>query len=211
MKAKLFIYLRSGGIKEVIKYGLTYLSKYLYYKSETIFMYSDISNLKKIDISPFFSFVIVDDEIKLEALAFDRIRTQNCEKWFNKGSSAIIGLYKSYPVSFTWSHFYSHEIEGIGNIDLQKDKCWIGPTFVDKTVRGKGLNKQQILYQLMNLPQDVKYCITSANASNVASINSFKSLGFEKCLIFTKYYGAFSSKKTIYEFINNGESIVKLK
>lgn len=211
MKAKIFTYFLSGGIKEVFKYGLTYLRKYIYYKSVTIFMYLDISKIKKIELSPEFSFTIIDSEIEIESITFDRIRTQNYKGWFNKESIVVIGFYQSRPVSFIWSHFHYYEIEDIFKINLQVDKCWIGPTFVDKTVRGRGLNKNQILYQLMNIPQNIKYCVTSANVRNIASINSFKRLGFEEGLIITKYYGVFSNRKTIFKFVNNGENIIYLK
>ena len=211
MIKKIKTYLISGGIDEVISYALTYIRKVFYYKSETIFLYLEKGNIEIPKSSRDISFNIYNKSTELKKLNFDRIKTLSYKQWFEQGSQAIIGFYETKPVSFTWSHFNNYKIHSINDINLSNNKCWIGPTFVDKSMGGKGLNKAQIVYQLNNIPNCITYCLTSANSKNIASIKSFERLGFKKGLIITKNYGMFSKHNTKMSFKNNGNEIFKLQ
>ena len=211
MIKKLHSYIQSGGIIEVISYALTLIKKIFYYKSETIFLYLTPENAKHIKKDVEFSFKKINNTADLEKIGFPRIKTLPYNKWFDKGSIAIIGFYDNKPVSFTWSHFKHHTIHGIGTIDLSKNMCWIGPTFVHKTMRRKGMNKAQIIHQIKISSKETSYFITSANSKNIASIKSFAKLGFQRGLIHSKYFGVLSSNKIQMTFLNNGKNIIYIK
>jgi RimJ/RimL family protein N-acetyltransferase len=209
MIRKFFIYIWSGGLIEVLKYISIHIRKKIYYKSETIFLFLDIDELslmpkQKCDIE----YKIIQNKSDLDKIDFNRIKILQYKKWFEKSSQAILGLNNSNPVSFSWSHFQQHSLHGVCKINLSSNKCWIGPTFVDKSMRGKGINKAQIYFQINNAPAGIKYFLTSANASNKASIKSFEKLGFKIGLKFDKNYGIFSNKRTSLQYYNSGKSII---
>lgn len=205
MIEKIKSYIHSGGITEVFSYACTYMKKIFYYKSETIFLYIAKENVKQINTETEFSFKIINNSSVLDKLDFPRIKTLPYDKWLDNGSIAIIGFYDNKPVSFTWTHFKSHTIHGLGTVDLSKNKCWIGPTFVHKTMRGKGMNKAQIIHQIKHSAEETSYFITSANSKNLASVKSFEKLGFQRGLLHTKYFGVFSSHKVQMTYLNKGK------
>lgn len=211
MLKKVCIYLQSGGLSEVMNYTLIRLKKIFYYKSETIFLYLPreqyINVQKKSDVV----FQIIDNEQDLKKLDFDRIKTLNYKKWLKKGSLAIVGIKSARAVSFTWLHFHFHPVLGLGNIALSTEKCWTGPSFVHRSMRGKGVNQVQKHFQINNAPESIKYFLTSVNAKNIASIKSIEKVGFKKGAEMIKYYGIFSTKKMNLIYQNNCESIFQFQ
>lgn len=211
MIKKLYIYLQSGGLKEVINYILIYLRKRIYYKSETIFFYLKNKSEKPVSKNiKGIKFKIYNNCSDFEEVGFRRINTLNYKKWFEKNSLLIIGYKDLEPISFTWSHFQEYEIHDLCILELSDNKCWIGPTFVKKKERGIGLNQAQIIFQINNSDDNIEYFITSANSSNKASIRSFKKLGFKVGLIMTKKYGLLSNKKQNLNFYNEGNQIISM-
>ncbi len=211
MIKKLFIYLQSAGLQAVLNYARIRFKKIYYYKSETIFYFLHRKNYNKSIKIPEINFVEIDNPADLEKVNLDRIKTLDYNRWLNKGSLAIIGFRFSRPVSFTWSHYHSHRVHGSYKINLSHNKCWTGPSFVDRSLRGNKINQAQKHFQIMNAPKSIEYFLTSVSAKNIASIKSIEKIGFIEGLKMIKYYGAFSSKKTERIFKNNGESIFQIQ
>jgi len=211
MRSKILIYLKSGGLTEVLNYILTYIRKMFYYKSETLFYYLDRAefnlSVKNLDVA----YETVTDSVTLEAMDFDRIKTLNYKLWFDQGSQVIVGLYSSKPVSFSWSQFGSYKIQGLGTIILSDNQCWVGPAFVDNSMRGKGILKDTTIFQLNDAPSNVRYYITSANAMNTPSNRSLIRLGFKIGIRETKYFGLLSNKKTKIDYENDGKSLFRFQ
>lgn len=195
MIQKIHTYLQSGGLNEVIGYVFIRLKKAFYYKSETIFFFLDRQNHQPFTVKSDIIFKTIKKVEDLRKIDFDRIKTLNYEEWFKKGSLAIVGFSSSKPVSFTWTHFHSHRFENLFELNLSDNKCWTGPSFVDKTMRGRGINQAQKNYQIINCPKNIQYLITSANAKNYPSIRTLEKAGFKHGLTLIKYYGVLTKKK----------------
>lgn len=211
MTRKIFVYMKSGGLSEVIIYSFTFLKKIFFYRSETNFLYLDRNKFNQLQKNICeVDFKIILNKSDLEKVNFARIQTLNYERWFEKNSVPIIGFNKCNPISFTWTHFHAYIIHNLCQIELSDDKCWVGPTFVDNSMRGRGINKTQISFQISNAPKNIQYFITSANASNIASIKSFEKLGFKLGLKIIKNYGIFSNQKTTMNYYNEGIEIIKI-
>jgi len=211
MLKKTFIFLQSGGLKEIFGYGLIRLKKIFYYKSETIFFYLDRKHYNQPSKKSDIVFKIINNSADLQKIDFDRIKTLSFSKWFEKGSYAILGFSSSTPVSFTWTHFQHHRLVDSVEINLSDNKCWTGPSFVDKSMRGMGINQVQKYFQIKNCPNSIQYFVTSANANNIASIKSLENIGFMRGLKLIHYYGVFSSKEDEIIYEDNCESIFQFQ
>lgn len=209
MLKKAIIYLYSGGFNEVLRYATSFLRKRFFYTSRTIYLYRNLMELPAADYIDHFEFKAISTPDDLESLNFKRIETLDYQQWFSKGSIAIVGFYNGKPVSFSWCHFKSHQVDHSTRIDLGDNAVWIGPTFVDKIMRGKGMNKSQISYQIANLPTNISTCLTSANERNTASIKSFERLGFSHGAVLVQHQGIFSQKICERTFLDNGESFIR--
>jgi predicted GNAT family acetyltransferase len=214
MIKKTITYYKSGGLKEVAGYVLGAIKRKIYHKSETIFLYVNkadlIVNQPMIDND--IQFKVFTDHAELKKLNFGRLDTLKYDKWLKRKSFVVVGFNKSHPVSFTWTHFGKHEIHNLCTIDLSSNQCWLGPTFVDKSTRGRGMNKKQISCQMNEVPRNVNFFLTSVNSRNLASLKSFERLGFIAGARITKYHGFFSgNKKTSIEYLNGGEKILHIE
>ena len=74
-----------------------------------------------------------------------------------------------------------HRIHGLGYFLLGKSECWIGPTYVTKANRNKGIASYMIRYiQNHVFPSEViQTYYTSINKTNASSISSVVKSGFE--------------------------------
>lgn len=73
------------------------------------------------------------------------------------------------------------EIVGCGKFQLQMHEAWIGPVYVKKEYRGRGINSIMIQELLFAAEQHgIKRCYTSVNSDNISSLKSFKKNGFEE-------------------------------
>lgn len=72
-------------------------------------------------------------------------------------------------------------IHGTGFFSLGEDEAWIGPCYVDRAHRGKGLNGELVrtALELAEL-SGVSRFFTAINRANVASLSSFERIGFEE-------------------------------
>lgn len=172
---KFFVYCKSDGIKEALTFVFRTFAMIFYKKSITNFYKSNGAvNVSDVDTKN-----IEINEMTLSNLStieFSRLKLLPCEEWLKKGSKLYICYMEDKPIAFTWSHFGSYNIHGIGNFILNENEYWIGPTFVHKNYRGLGINKSQIQYQMSECKG--KTALTSVSANNIASIKSFEKFSF---------------------------------
>lgn len=117
---------------------------------------------------------------EVEAIDFPRLKLQPYKKWLEQGSLCHILYIGERPVAFSWVHFRRHRIDKVGTFILGDKLAWLGPYFVHRQFRGMGL--QQLLLQLdiNEVSSDIRAFITSVNFRNIASLKSFKNLGFQE-------------------------------
>ncbi len=124
-------------------------------------------------------FIMVSSVASLEKHEYPRLRYLPCQKWFSHGSICFVGLLKGKVVSYCWVHNGSYAFGKIGRFKLRDDEAWIGPVFVDKRYRRRGINTAQIncaLHELGKVGKRVFF--TATNSRNYGSIKSFVGCGF---------------------------------
>lgn len=209
MLKKTAIYYSSGGLSEVVGYIFAYLKKKIFYTSKTVYLYRELAESPADSYAAPSEFRVIRVPDELESLHFERVETLNYRQWFSKGSYVVVGFSNGIPVSFSWSHFRYHKVDHVTAVDLGEDAVWIGPTFVDKSMRGNGMNKAQIAYQIGCLPQGIHVCLTSANINNAASLRSFERLGFHQGAMVVQKQGLFSRQSCVREYLGSGESFIR--
>lgn len=74
------------------------------------------------------------------------------------------------------------EIHGLGFFQLEQNEAWLGPVYVKRAYRGKGINRE-MLKRVIEATVKQGYIhsfYTCINQENVASIKSFSYAGFQK-------------------------------
>ncbi|MEJ2499302.1 MAG: GNAT family N-acetyltransferase [Sulfurovaceae bacterium] len=201
---RFLIFAQSGGMQEAISYSLNSFKNIFYTNSQTYFMYlhndtqEDEAKPDNLDFVFLYSF----DEIR--KYKFDRLFAYPVEKWFNEGAVCQIGLLENEPISFLWIHKKDRKINRAMTVVLAENNYWIGPIFVHKKIRGKGINKAQLNFLLSNKNYKKSLFATCTNSENMASLGSFAKLGFELSVI-TRYKKIIfkNSKTDLIVFKNN--------
>ena len=168
------VYCKSDGLWNAMRFVWKSVTSPIYKKSETIFyMFNEqvCSNKGDMQIRE----VSLEE---LERMDFPRLKSVNYREWIRNRSRVFVCSHDSSPIAFTWSHYGNYQIHGTGRFLLNKNECWLGPTFVDKRYRGQGINKAQIIFQMNHSNARVYY--TSVNKSNIPSCKSFEHLGFRQ-------------------------------
>lgn len=208
MLNKVLVYLQSDGIYNTSSYVWKTLRAQVYKKSVTYFLYLKTNVSPSIAPSLIFSgiqFICLKTIEEIEQYKFKRLQISNYKEWIKNGSVVYIGLIEGLPISFTWSHYNQYTIHDLETIKLQTNQCWIGPTFVDKRWRGKGINSAQIAHQIT---QEKKTTfLTSINEHNTPSIKSFEKANFKLGAKYS-YYSLFKCQKRTKEFFNEGIQII---
>jgi GNAT superfamily N-acetyltransferase len=174
MIRKFFVYYKADGVGNALRFVLKTLLSHIYKRSETVF-YS--KNTSGNDFSSDYKMQMLELSIQdMEIIDFPRLKLVDYNSWMQKGSRVFVCYVDETPVAFTWTHYGIYEIHGTGHFSMSANECWIGPTFVDRHYRGRGINKQQILYQMEYSVAEVFY--TSVNVGNIPSRQSFEHWGF---------------------------------
>ncbi len=175
MIKKFLIYCKSDGIVNALGFvGKSILSP-IRKNSETVFYKWEGKHIT----TPSSTIQIKELSIQdMDGLDFPRLKLTTYKKWMDSGSRVFIVLTDNKQVAFTWSHYGSYSIHDLGTFVLSNKECWIGPTFVDRHYRGRGINKEQIKYQMEHSDAQVYY--TSVNANNIPSRRSFEHWGFKE-------------------------------
>ncbi len=177
MIKKFFIYCESDGIFSAICSFGNNMCRLFYRKSETVFF------VKKADNDILINCISADFVIKeifiedINFLEFPRLKLLPIDDWLTKGSRLFVTFYKGYPIGYCWIHFNCHLLSNLCSFLLEENECWIGPDFVHKKFRGRGLQKFSIDYRVALMSGRV--CYTCTNKSNIASAKSYFKAGFE--------------------------------
>ncbi len=182
---KILIYLSSDGWKNTIALiRKSILKKICYHTTTSFYMWEkknetfennqEIRNLSVKELTL--------DEI--ESIDFPRLKLLNYKEWLKDGSHVYVSFLNGKPVGFAWTHSKSYHIHGLGTFKLYENEYWSGPTFVLNSLRGRGINRTQKIFQLNHLPKNSSI-FTSINENNIPSIRSnvrygFKPIGFHK-------------------------------
>lgn len=198
MIRKFLIYCKSDGVKDALFYVWKTILSLFYIKSKTCFLELKDSHICVSSCDNYEIRKIEKDDV--DTINFPRLMLLPVKKWIERGSLLYVTYEGDAPIAFTWTHNGNYEIHGLGSFDLGDNERWIGPTFVCKEYRGRGLNKRQIAYQIKEASDKIYY--TSVNSGNIASLASFKRLGF---IIF----GEALSKKLFFRksFIVKGDDL----
>jgi GNAT superfamily N-acetyltransferase len=201
---KFLIFSQSGGIEEAIGYSLNSFKNFFYTNSQTFLMYSNNDNVQNEVTMSSLDFIYLTNLNDAKKYKFDRLFVYPIEKWFNEGAVCQIGLLVNEPISFLWIHKKDRQISRAMIVLLEENNYWIGPVFVHKKARGKGVNKEQLNYLLNNTKYKNSLFVTCTNSENMASLNSFAKFSFELGAIIRYKKIIFKNSKTnLVVFKNN--------
>ena len=117
---------------------------------------------------------------EVETIDFPRLKLQSYKNWLDSGSICHILYVENKPIAYGWIHFKEHRVNKVGVFILGNNMAWIGPDFVHKRYRGLALQQLLLQTRINNAPKEVSVFITSVNFRNIASLKSFKNLGFQE-------------------------------
>lgn len=192
----MWIFVQSDGIVNTFRFVWKSLFGKFYRLSRTLCLYAErysVKELKDGRWSDFHSRVIYDWK-ELRGIDFDRLKLLPCKKWLDAGSIVVIIFQGDIPVGFGWTHFGCHTIEYVGSFDMGTTIAWLGPSFVHRKYRGKGLQKLVIQECVRNAPKQIKTFISSVNDKNSASLISFEKCGFKVGMQVNNISGLFARK-----------------
>lgn len=115
---------------------------------------------------------------------FDKIKFWdfvNTDAFINnpKQSILLLKVGKEYVAYAAEEHEICREIHGLGKFQMRSGEGWIGPVYVLRGWRGRGINKALVAEQIKKLQASgIDTFYTSINSNNGASLNSFKHGGF---------------------------------
>lgn len=99
-------------------------------------------------------------------------------------------------------------IHGMGYFQMKENEAWIGPCYVNRFYRGKGINGAMVYRAMKEASAEGAECFfTAINSSNVASLASFKKMGF---FPFAEY-DASCKKLKIYNTFSGADKISKIR
>lgn len=159
---------------------------------------------------------------KLEYLGYDRKMQFESIKYFefldvnnllaSNKADILIALDGSKIIGYICVHRgINHLIHNLGYWNLNEDEAWIGPTYIIKDYRNKGIHKDLINVIIKDsYSKGIKKIYTAINSKNIPSIRSFSKVGF-------KLIGRINNRKIISKSISlelldiNDNNILKKK
>lgn len=105
----------------------------------------------------------------------------NTDEFINNPKQSILLLKagEEYVAYAAEEHEICREIHELGKFQLRAGEGWIGPVYVLRGWRGRGINKALVAEQIKKLQASgIDTFYTSINSNNEASLNSFKYSGF---------------------------------
>lgn len=104
-------------------------------------------------------------------------------EYINKDNKKILMAYiDDEPVGYVAAeHGIDKKIHGLGRFILSDSESWIGPTYVMREYRGKGISSLLISEIMRILKEDgITSYFTAINSDNIASQKAFINNGFKK-------------------------------
>ncbi|MBQ7635311.1 MAG: GNAT family N-acetyltransferase [Bacteroidaceae bacterium] len=181
---KFIQYLRSEGIGGLVSKVVRILKRKLFGSEGTIFLKAD-SSIISIPVRE-------NTNVRIEFL-----NVENCDDFERIKFFAHVHVsdYLAHPqrivalvrecneyIGYACADFSSpHTIHGLGDFRLDTGEAWIGPVFVKKQWRGKGLNPLMVAKLLNKLREAGIHTIyTCISGDNAASLGSFRKMGFKE-------------------------------
>lgn len=172
MIKKFFIYLKSDGFFNAMKFTLKSITSLVYNHSLTNIYKTEIGSSEynsNLDIRE----VFIKDA---ESMNFPRFELLPFKKWLKNKSHLYVAYIDGQPVGYSWIHYNSYHFAGNYSFSIEKNECWFGPSFVKKEFRGQGIQKALTSYRLSQVKDTTIY--TSVSNNNIAS---------NKCMLRNKF------------------------
>mgnify|MGYP001028822975 CR=1 FL=1 len=81
-------------------------------------------------------------------------------------------------------------LHGTGDFALNDHEAWIGPCYVQRNHRGKGLNGAMVRFAMKSLSKlNINHYFTAINGANISSLASFDGNGFRRLGFFSRKRG----------------------
>ena len=173
MIKKFFIYLKSDGLWNALAFTLKSITSLVYNKSVTN-IYKRITGEEEYNNEAVIKEVGANE---VERMDFPRLKLLAWRKWFENKSRLFVAYIGNVPAGYAWIHYHSYHFAGKYNFKIEENEVWIGPSFVKKEFRGKGLQKALTQYRLSKINNCTVY--TSVSSNNIASNRCMKRNDFE--------------------------------
>lgn len=102
------------------------------------------------------------------------------EEWINKGAVCISLFYNAKMVGYMWVQSNRYDIKNMGTFVIKKNEIYLGPAFINKKFRKKGLY-HVLMENSLKYSKDIgtTYVYSTSSIKNIPSIKTFVSHGFE--------------------------------
>lgn len=211
---KFLVFCKSDGIKNAIVFSIKSITNILFHHSCTKCIYLERKTFQEVSNPDWekYNYKVFNKVEEISNLPFDRLKLLPYKKWIENGSFVIVAFDGTTPAAFGWTHFKSHSIHYVGTFDMGNNIAWLGPSFVHKDYRGKGLQKLIIQLGIKTAPNNIDCFITSVNSENTPSLSSLFKLGFKEGLIISTKTGILSNNTTEIEEVDiNSKKYLRLK
>ena len=178
---KLIISIKYDGFQNTARNILKKVFNLFGRASKTLFLRKEqVEYIKLPDIGDSYSYQKITDIKDVVDCKHEKLISLPINKWLNNGATCFLILHEKEPVAYGWLHKNEYQFEGSGLINLSNEnKAWLGPVFVNKDFRRKGLNSFQISLLINEAKRSgINIIETSLNSNNVASYASFIKYGF---------------------------------
>ena len=104
------------------------------------------------------------------------------EKINSKYSKIFIAMDNNKIIGYVCCNFNTnHLIHNMGFWNLNKDEAWIGPTYVVKNYRNRGVHRALLIKSINEMYRSgIVSFYTAINKNNAPSLKSFRNVGFTK-------------------------------
>ena len=179
---KIRVFIESDGWINTWRYIANAILSILGRPSKTICLYGirDKIVFKQREHWKMVSIKTITNVDEIECIDFPRLKLQSYKNWLDSGSICHVLYIENKPIAYGWMHFEEHGVNKVGVFILGNNMAWIGPDFVHKRYRGLALQQLLLQTRINNAPKEVSAFITSVNFRNIASLKSFKNLGFQE-------------------------------
>lgn len=182
--SRLLVYLKTEGpLPTVHKVFNAFLIKIGIRKSSTLFFVCHSNHVKVESKRNDLSVKVLDasDLHDFEIIKF--FNHMHGEDYVNNPDRRIILIWQqNHIIAYAAAQRnVKHRIHGLGYFLLGESECWIGPTYVTKANRNRGIASYMIRYIQNHVfpPEMIQTYYTSINKTNASSISSFVKSGFE--------------------------------
>lgn len=182
MISKVISFCRTDGLENTANYIWRTITTALGLRaSETFFLRFDISEQRQ-DLNPDDreEIEVIRDSTILDIYGFERLDYIPHKEWIRNGSTCYVKKSQNRVISYCWAHSTGYSVDNeIGSFELSDSEAWIGPIFVEKRHRGRGISAPLIDFAVrdqVNAGKDTFF--TATNSENFGSQKTFAKLGF---------------------------------